>query len=315
MECKICDSKNTRVMYIATNRMYKDDSGKFTYYVCTDCGCLQLRNLPKNIGEYYPSNYYSYRRQRGPEGFKKYVINKRDAFAIGLGSFLGGMIYYFKPNMALRSLSRVRLKSTDTILDVGSGSGRLLSKIFNLGFKKCIGIDPYMDTTVNTKIRCIQGELRNFNGKADLIMYHHSLEHINDQHQEFLSIKAKLNDTGICIIRVPVSTGYVVNKYKENWVQLDAPRHVFLHSYDSINVLCKKSGLKIIDNYDDSESFQFWGSEAYKDGKYLVDIETGEMLVKETDASLCIRVFYKLKSYYLNKKSLGDQSVFYLMHE
>ena len=161
----------------------------------------------------------------------------------------------------------------------------------------------------------IKGELKNFNGKADLIMYHHSLEHINNQRQEFLSIKAKLNDTGICIIRVPVSTGYAAKKYKENWVQLDAPRHVFLHSYNSINVLCKKSGLKIVDDYDDSESFQFWGSEAYRDGKYLVYIETGEMLVKDTDASLYKRIFYKLKSYDLNRKKLGDQSVFYLMHE
>ena len=114
---------------------------------------------------------------------------------------------------------------------------------------------------------------------------------------------------------MPVSTGYAVKKYKENWVQLDAPRHTFLHSHKSIDILCKKSGLKIIDDYNDSESFQFWGSEAYKDGKHLIDIEKGKMLVKETDTYLYKRIYYKLKSYYLNKKRLGDQSVFYLMHD
>ncbi|MDB9717185.1 class I SAM-dependent methyltransferase [Methylophilaceae bacterium] len=315
MKCKICDSENIEVVFIAKNRMYKNNNRKFTYYGCKDCSCIQLKNLPKQKSKYYPSNYYSYKEQTNYKGFKNYVITKRDAYAIGLGTLFGGFIYFFKPNRALRSLARLRLKSTDIILDIGSGSCRLLLKISNLGFKNCTGIDPYIDTNINSKIRCVRGELKNFNGKADLIMYHHSLEHIENQHQEFKSIKTKLNDTGVCIIRIPVSTGYAVKKYKENWVQLDAPRHIFLHSHDSINLLCKKSGLKIIDTYDDSESFQFWGSEAYREGRYLVDIKTGKALVRETDLFLHKRIFYNLKSYYLNKKRLGDQSVFYLMHE
>jgi hypothetical protein len=52
--------------------------------------------------------------------------------------------------------------------------------------------------------------------------------------------------------------------FKENWVQLDAPRHFVLYAIKSINFLAEKTGFKIGHTIFDSNAFQFWGSELYK---------------------------------------------------
>ena len=69
-----------------------------------------------------------------------------------------------------------------------------------------------------------------------------------------------LSENGVCIIRIPVKTKYIWNCYSVNWVQIDAPRHFFLHTLKSFELLVEKSGLSIQDVIFDSTEFQFWGS-------------------------------------------------------
>jgi len=59
--------------------------------------------------------------------------------------------------------------------------------------------------------------------------------------------------------------------YGADWVQLDAPRHLYLHSRDSFMRLAKQHGFKIVRLDDDSDGFQFWGSEQYKRDIALTD--------------------------------------------
>jgi hypothetical protein len=47
-------------------------------------------------------------------------------------------------------------------------------------------------------------------------------------------------------------------------VQLDAPRHLFLHTRKSFGLLAARAGLQIEKWFCDSTSFQFWGSELYQ---------------------------------------------------
>ena len=45
---------------------------------------------------------------------------------------------------------------------------------------------------------------------------------------------------------------------------ISAPRHFFLHSLDSLKTLVRKEKFYIKDIVFDSDEFQFWGSEQYK---------------------------------------------------
>ena len=37
---------------------------EFDYVQCGKCGCLQIEEVPDNLGEYYPQDYYSFRERR-----------------------------------------------------------------------------------------------------------------------------------------------------------------------------------------------------------------------------------------------------------
>jgi hypothetical protein len=32
----------------------------FTYILCEGCGCLQIAEIPPDLGRFYPSHYYSF---------------------------------------------------------------------------------------------------------------------------------------------------------------------------------------------------------------------------------------------------------------
>ena len=64
------------------------------------------------------------------------------------------------------------------------------------------------------------------------------------------------------MLRIPTVSSFTWRQYKENWIELDAPRHFFLHSKKSIDLLAEKTGFKIDRYIYDSNELQFF-SELY----------------------------------------------------
>ncbi len=52
--------------------------------------------------------------------------------------------------------------------------------------------------------------------------------------------------------------------YGVDWVELDAPRRLFLHSLTSIRLVAEKAELEQVDTFWNSGSFEFYGSEQYR---------------------------------------------------
>lgn len=76
-------------------------------------------------------------------------------------------------------------------------------------------------------------------------------------------------DAGVRLERKPgyASTlrrrAYAWKPYGVNWVQLASPRHLFLHSLESMTLLAQKANLQQQAVVFDSRMLQFWGSEQY----------------------------------------------------
>jgi len=111
---------------------------------------------------------------------------------------------------------------------------------------------------------------------------------------------------------MPIKTEYVWNQYGVNWVQIDAPRHFFIHTLQSFTYLAKMAGLAIEDIVFDSTEFLFWSSEQYKRGiplnaenSYFVNPKKS-IFTKEQ-----IKKFRKMAEE-LNRNRQGDQAAFYL---
>ncbi|MCK5535007.1 class I SAM-dependent methyltransferase, partial [bacterium] len=276
MKCRICENLNDNKVYEVQEMMF-GLGDKFTYFQCAKCGCLQILEVPTDISQYYPSDYYSF-SLAGSNQFtsliKKLVKKLRDRYAVFNKGVIGKLIYRNFPNEWLRSLfylqslSKVNLNRDTKILDVGCGAGSLLETLSQMGFKNLMGIDPYIKEDIKYKngLKIIKETIGNLDGKWDLIMLHHSFEHISDQMGIFQHIARLLLEGGVCLIVVPTVCSYAWEHYRTKWVQLDAPRHLFLHSNKSIGILAQKAGLNLEKSVYNSTDFQFWGSEQYLKG-------------------------------------------------
>lgn len=267
-KCKICGGTNCKT-YTAKEMMfgYMDE---FEYYQCSDCGCLQISEIPKNLSKYYPSNYYSFSESKSKGSLiKKFLILKRDKYALLHKGFVGKKLCdNFPPSSIFHLISKTNVNKYSKILDVGCGDGDLLKELNEFGFKNLLGIDPFIekDKLINNTLPIKKASITDLNEKFDLIMFNHSLEHMPNQLETLKKVKALLNKNGTCLIRIPTVSSYVWEKYGVNWVELDAPRHFYLHSLKSLDVLAKQASLNINDIEFDSTEFELLGSEQYSHG-------------------------------------------------
>ena len=111
------------------------------------------------------------------------------------------------------------------------------------------------------------------------------------------------------MVRIPTVESEAWREYGLDWDQLDAPRHLVLHSRKSAELAAIAAGVTVVDLWDDSTGFQFWGSEIYKKGRTLFEGD-------ERPAVLRIELFarkelasFERRAKRLNKKGRRDQLV------
>ncbi len=140
----------------------------------------------------------------------------------------------------------------------------------------------------------------------DLIMLHHSFEHMDNPHLILSNLYKMLNPEGFLLIRIPVSDSFAFRKYRSNWFQIDAPRHFFLHTTRSMVLLGKNAGLSLKEIDYDSTVDQFIESE-----NYCRDISWVEYM-REASNSFHSRNMKGLEKQVclLNQMMDGDQACF-----
>lgn len=282
---------------------------EFEYILCSKCGCLRIKEIPQNISKYYPKEYYSYGSSIASLNIEKSFADKfkKDLLRYYLGDYnLIGRLLAFKYKSPYQWLKKNMVTFNSKILDVGSGEGKVLRLMAKSGFTNLTGVDPFIqkDIVYDDGVRIYKKELRELNDEFDFIMLHHSFEHMAEPQEVLKDLYLLLKPKHFVLIRIPVADSYAFKKYKENWVQLDAPRHFYLHTKKSMEILSEQAGFRLDDIVYDSTEQQFTGSE-----KYLKNIP----FVKESDLFSEVQVKEYLKeAEKLNKASEGDSACYYL---
>jgi SAM-dependent methyltransferase len=216
---------------------------------------------------YYPSHYYSLTNEIGgaKERVKKYLVTKRDGAYFGDRGMLGHFLARRYKDCALLSVSRLGMGRGARILDVGCGSGKLLHQMAAIGFRNLSGVDPFLSSEVQNGngVRIRKCRLEDLaEERFDLVMFHHSLEHVADPKNTLRNAALLLAPGGRCLVRVPV-IAHAWEQYGTNWAQLDPPRHMWLPTERAMRMLAESAGLRVERVEYDSTEFQFWGSELY----------------------------------------------------
>ena len=176
------------------------------------------------------------------------------------------------------------------------------------------GADPFIDSELeyDNGLRIYKKSIEQMMDelKWDFIMFHHSFEHVAQPLETLRCAKALLRDKGRLVIRIPV-VGYAWEKYGVDWYQLDAPRHLYLHSKKSMKLMAEKAGLLIDAIRYDSTASQFLISENYQKGIPLVQQVPAPGGIAHLREKLKKRK-YKRMSKRLNRSMNGDQAAFVL---
>lgn len=315
MECRICGNKKNNQTYQAREMMFGTRE-VFEYFQCSQCGCLQIKEYPSDMSRYYPRDYYSYSGTGIIHSclIKKFLIGLRNNYIATGRGLIGKLLNKKFPDQTLEFVIKLIAGHDRNVLDLGSGSGNMLYSLRELGFSKLLGADPFIENTIayENGLKIIKSSIFEIGGTWDLITFLHSFEHLPFQVKTLQFVEKILSPEGICMISIPTVSSYAWNRYGVNWSQLDAPRHYYLHSLESMKTLAQKSGLEVYEVHYNSTAIQFWGSEQYLKDIPLHDKRSCLSGLKNSLFKRREIKKYIARSEELNKNQQGDQAIFLL---
>ncbi len=325
MQCLICGSllSDNGREYLIDETMFRIGQS-FRYRECEQCGSVNLAEKVSSDTKWYPDNYYSF--SVDPAQTFNGFLPRFLATVMAKSSLRGNRLFLdfmfrYAPMREVRTLASILLSISAAysgsvskkILDVGTGSGVLP---FVLGLENrsfTIGIDPFLATEKQTKsFELKQASIQDIRETFNLILFNHSLEHMHDVGQSLAHAKNLLEPGGSIIIRIPTVSSQAWDTYRENWFQLDAPRHTCIPSRKGLAQLTSSCGLQIVNNYDDSMDTQFWLSEAVAKGLSTMDATTGYTSYLTNTHSRQKKRFTRREARKNNGEHRGDQTVLIL---
>ncbi|GGF32060.1 class I SAM-dependent methyltransferase [Echinicola rosea] len=298
--CKLCGNTKQNHVHEAREMMF-GTRDKFYYLECGACHSLQICTIPDNLGEYYPSDYYSL----GEINFSTWPVRfiKKLRYSLYRLTKMGIFKHYHYGDW----LENLALPLNSKILDLGCGNGQLLYEFYACGYVNLTGADPFMKRSiqVNPHIHLVKKSVFELEDTFDCIMMHHSFEHMDHPAATIQKTVELLNPNGKLLIRIPVAQKAAWQKYGMDWIQVDAPRHLFIHSEASMLNLAENAGLKLDKIIYDSTAFQFTGSELYQRNiPFLESRKKAHFSAQEIKR-------FENQAQLLNDQKEGDQACFY----
>lgn len=316
--CRFCCSVGNRRFFTASERQF-GMGDEFTYFECGDCGSLCINSIPTQLSKYYPSHYYSFARNDGQHPrdigwIRRKLRAQRATFNMYGTGLLGALVQrlgtdYFR--YPWRWFRVAGVTSASAILDNGCGSGALLRALRDQGFTNLSGVDPFIAESISEpNLKITKGEIFDLKGTYDLVMFHHSLEHVADPARYLTAAAEVCAPGGAVIVRIPVADGYGWREFGEYWFALDAPRHLAIPTKKSMADLGVRCGLVLESSICDSESVCFWGSELYKRGIPAVRPDGQDTITAGHPFSESELEFFRQRAREINAADDGDLAFF-----
>jgi len=226
--CELCGAITARELYTATDRLRNSDI-PFSIVACAGCGVL--RTLPemseRELARYYPTDYWGDTGEPADDWIKESQSEKT--------KFL-----------AECGLTKGR------ILDVGCGSGFFLRALDQIEWDR-FGIETG-EAAATAANRAI-GSGRVFAGTLiesacedeafDVVTFWSALEHMNEPRANLIEARRIIKSGGTLIVQVPNAASYQARWFGGNWFALDAPRHRYHFTLQTLERLLSLAGFKL----------------------------------------------------------------------
>jgi 2-polyprenyl-3-methyl-5-hydroxy-6-metoxy-1,4-benzoquinol methylase len=318
--CHMCGTSGLFDIHTIKDRMFEGGQ-EYDYLRCPDCGSLQIAQMltAEELAAHYHDTYYSF-HQNAALSLKQKLQVMRDQATLGTGSLMarvvGSVIRLFQKDPQLETLREIGIRPGDRILDVGCGAGRIIDRLARAGFTEVTGVDPFLPHDMRTPagVPLFQSAIEDIEGEYDVIMFNHSFEHVTAPGETIRSTLRNLARGGKCVLRVPTVSSEAWDKYRENWVQLDAPRHTVIPSRQGMRRLALRFGARLVNEIDDATAFQFIGSELYELDLSLFPDPAAPSRATTPKEYFSLKQLskWRQRTRELNQNSRGDQAAFVL---
>lgn len=270
--CRLCGSDQLDEPLILQEMMFGSRE-QFDYVRCRQCDTMQIVAVPQDMGRYYPSTYYSFGNVRNLPWHRRFARKMLVLHMLGKPSTLPKGVSgldRLKSKVPYWLAAVPGLTRDCAILDVGSGEGARLMELGNFGFSDLHGLDPFLPADVNLApspaINLHREELLEHQGQYDLVMMHHSLEHVPDPLALLRAARSHVAAGGHLLVRVPLRQGEAWREYGHDWVHLDPPRHLFHFSHSGLVEMAGRAGFELVRSGFDTNAHSYAWSELYRGG-------------------------------------------------
>lgn len=191
---------------------------EFSIVSCARCLSIQLLDVPSDLGIYYPGNYYAHKKLVTSSTGRKLL--KYIRYSLFARTGLESLKPIFGDWMTKTGTGR-----NAAIADIGCGNGQLLYEMHAAGFGNLRGYDPYLEQEKDLApgLSLHRKSIFEIEEKFDLLMMHHSFEHMANPREVLGKAYQILAKRGTLLIRVPVADAEVWSTEGACWVQIDAP--------------------------------------------------------------------------------------------
>ena len=232
--CPLCGSNEFEECFLCED--YLSSRERFHICDCKQCGFRFTNDFPneETIGRYYDSpDYISH------SDSEKGVINK--------------LYHFFRKIMLRRKVRLVQrfANNKNSLLDIGCGTGYFLHAAAADGFE-VMGIEKSRTAKEHAishfKLH-VEEDLSHINthNPFQVITLWHVLEHIENLNQSIEKIHTLLAEQGTLIVALPNHHSHDAAKYGKYWAAYDVPRHLWHFHPETVHLLMKKHGFKIVE--------------------------------------------------------------------
>jgi SAM-dependent methyltransferase len=233
-----------------------EDIGKAyeTYYTHTSADpnpCGRIRNLLRSAARFISNGYldgrYGYATVRHP------------------GQKALGLLLFLLPQRRLstdRQVLGLKARRGGRLLDIGCGSGALLARFQNLGWQvEGIDVDAAAVAQARLKgvsVRCGILEDQHYpDNHFDVIILDHVMEHLHDPLGLLRNCHRILKCGGHLVATTPNLNSLSHILFRESWMPLDPPRHLYIFGRPSLTDLVRRAGYSVLSLYSTASGSGF----------------------------------------------------------
>ena len=236
--CPACGCTESRVLFTATDRLYRTTSEVFQIAECRKCRLIRLHPQPSplQLRDYYPPEYWFVAEAsaagRMEEAYRRFVLRDHLRFV----------------ERALGDTSEDGI-----VLDVGCGGGLFLQMLAQRGAQRVVGLDFSLDAAgvawSRSGIPAVCATLSRApfapSSCAAITMFH-VLEHLYDPASYLQAAHELLAPNGRLIVQVPNAACWQFLLFGERWNGLDVPRHLIDFRSQDLDMLLESCGFEVV---------------------------------------------------------------------